>query len=223
MNIDIPAGIRTLDEARQTPVQARTTEEELGRTAFLELMIAQINNQDPLEPAKNEAFIAQLAQFSSVEGIQNLNESMDSLVTSLRSSMTTDAANLVGRNVLIATNQTSLNNAGGIGGTLGVPAPGGEVQVEIFNSQGQRMQRLELGAQPAGDIRFDWNGVTELGEAAPQDFYRVRAFADVNGIAEELTVNLPDQVVSVSIESGGLILNLAGGNAVPASLIREIQ
>ncbi len=220
--IDIP-GIRSTEEFRQTPVGDRGAEEELGRTAFLELMIAQISNQDPLEPAKNEAFIAQLAQFSSVEGIQNLNESMDQLVGSLRAGMTMDAAGLVGRNVLIPTNQTALNNQGGIGGVVEIDSPASDVTVEVVNGQGQVVYRNNFGARAEGEFRFNWDGLSENGEPVPQDFYQVRAFGGDGGTARQFAVSLPDQIVSVSITEGGLIANLAGGSSVPATQIKEIQ
>ena len=214
--------IRSLNDLN-APAVDRAQEEELGKTAFLELMIAQISNQDRLEPEKNEAFIAQLAQFSSVEGIQNLNESMDSLVSSLRSSMTMDAAGLVGRNVLVPTQQTALNTQGGIGGVIDVSEPVGNLVVEITNQQGQVVHRSEYGARTPGEQRFNWDGLTASGEPAPQDFYQVRAYGDVAGLQQQLSVSLPDQIVSVSITDGGLVANLAGGSSVPAAQIKEIQ
>ena len=223
-NIDIGGtSIRSLQEFRQQPVGERGTEEELGKTAFLELMIAQISNQDPLEPAKNEAFIAQLAQFSSVEGIQNLNESMDSLVASMRSSQTIDAAGLVGRNVLIPTSQTALNTNGGIGGAIEVDAEVSGLQLEVRNSSGQVVHAQEFGSQRPGALRFNWDGLDSNGSPVEQDFYTVIARGDVDGVQSTFNVNLPDQIVSVSIQEGGLIANLAGGGSVPAQQIREIQ
>ena len=222
MDIQIP-GVRSLEQFSQSSAPTRSVEDELGRTAFLELMIAQVQNQDPLEPAKNEAFIAQLAQFSSVEGIQNMNESMDSLVASLRSGLTMDAAGLVGRNVLIPSDQTGLNTRGGIGGSIEISEPASNVIVEIQNSSGQPVSRKELGTANPGNLRFDWDGRTATGEQADNDYYRISAYAEVDGNLQPLVVNLPDQIVSVSIADGGLIANLAGGNSVPAVQIREIQ
>ena len=221
MSIEVP-GVRSLDEftTRSAP---RDTEEELGRTAFLELMIAQIQNQDPLEPAKNEDFIAQLAQFSSVEGIQNLNESMDALVGSLRANMAIDAAGLVGRNVLIPTDTTLLNTNGGIAGAIDVPDAVGNLVVEIANSSGQTVQRFDYGARPAGSFRFEWDGTTATGEPVAQDRYRISAYAEIDGVQQNFAVSLPDQVLSVTIDGGNMIANLAGGGAVPAAQIKEIQ
>ncbi len=217
------SSVRTISDLNASATAPGNKEEELGKTAFLELMIAQVQNQDPLEPAKNEAFIAQLAQFSSVEGIQNLNESMDSLVSTFRASAAVDASALVGRNVLIPTNQTALNTSGGIGGSISVPEAVGELTVTIQNSNGQTVQQVELGARPPGEVRFNWDGLSENGEPVPQDFYRIAAFADVDGIRQQYEVSLPDQVVSVSITNEGLVANLAGGASVSASQIKEIQ
>lgn len=222
MSFDV-AGIRSLQDLSAPPEPDRGADEELGRTAFLELMIAQISNQDPLEPAKNEAFIAQLAQFSSVEGIQNLNESMDSLVGSIRSSMTMNAAGLVGRNVLIPTEQTALNTDGGIAGMVSLPDAVSELVIEIQNQQGQVVHKREFGARPAGEQRFSWDGLNEQGAPVPNEFYRVVAYGDVGGLQQQVEVSLPDQIVSVSIESAGLIANLAGGGSVPTTQIKEIQ
>lgn len=216
-------GIRSVEEFRQAPVGDRSGEEELGKTAFLQLMIAQISNQDPLEPAKNEAFIAQLAQFSSVEGIQNLNESMDGLVTSLRSSMTMDAAGLVGKNVLVPTSQTALNTQGGIGGAIEIDAEVADLGLEVLNSQGQVVHSEELGSHRPGTLRFNWDGLGPNGEPVEADYFTVVARGDVEGVQSAFNINLPDRIVSVSIQESGLIANLAGGGSVPADQIKEIQ
>jgi flagellar basal-body rod modification protein FlgD len=222
MALEIP-GVRSFENNPALRDPARAQEDELGKTAFLELMIAQIKNQDPLEPAKNEAFIAQLAQFSSLEGIQNMNESMEDLVTSMRAGLTMDAAGLVGRNVLVPTNQTRLNTEGGLGGTIAVSEPAANLTVEITTTAGDVVKRFDLGSQASGPMRFAWDGISESGEQVPFGVYRVNAFAEVDGLRTEFEVNLPEQVVSVSIEEGGLVANLAGGTSVPAVQIKEIQ
>ena len=91
-------GIRTL--ADLNPAAATTGQEKLGKDQFLRLMVAQLKHQDPLDPAKNEEFLAQLAQFSSLEGITNLNDSVSAMAASMRSTVTSEASTLVGRSVL---------------------------------------------------------------------------------------------------------------------------
>ena len=86
-------------QTEATAAASQKDNEELGKTQFLELMIAQLENQDPLDPAKNEDFIAQLAQFSTVEGIENLNTGVESMAAAMQSSLTLQSASLVGRDV----------------------------------------------------------------------------------------------------------------------------
>lgn len=222
MAFEVP-GVRSFGNVAEPIAERTNNDEELGKTAFLELMIAQIQNQDPLEPAKNEAFIAQLAQFSSLEGIQNLNESMDGLVGSMRAGLTMDAAALVGRNVLAPTSQTLLNGNGGISGTINVDEATANLKLEVTDVNGIVVKRFEMGAQPAEEMRFDWNGISDAGTPTAQGLYRISAYTEIDGARSPFEISLPQQVVSVSIKNGGLIANLAGGTSVSAAEIKEIQ
>ncbi len=213
------SGIRSAQELTQG---ARESSDELGKNQFLELMIAQMNNQDPLDPAKNEDFIAQLAQFSTVEGIENMNLSMAEMATALQSSLTVQASSLVGRAVLVPTNQALLGPNGMVG-SVDVPDTVGNVVMEIATASGELVRNIELGPQAAGAMRFAWDGTNDVGEASEPGVYRVRAFSQIGSARQELMVNMPDQVVSVSISEAGVMANLAGGGSVAASQIKEIQ
>jgi flagellar basal-body rod modification protein FlgD len=214
-------GIRTAHEL--APGSATGSNEELGKTQFLELMIAQMTHQDPLEPAKNEDFIAQLAQFSTVEGIENLNKSFDGMAMSMQAAMATQAAALVGRNVVAPTSSAILGSEGGIAGSIEVPQAASDITVEISNDAGELVRRFNLGAEPAGRLHFGWDGTGASGQALPEGFYQVKAYGDFDGENAELTVNMPDRVVSISLGPNGVTANLAGGSSVPASQIKEIQ
>lgn len=216
-------GIRTFQDLTSGGGSGVNSKQELGKNQFLQLMIAQMNHQDPLDPAKNEQFIAQLAQFSTVEGIENLNKSFTSMATSLQSSMATQAASLVGRNVVVPTSSAVLAGGNSVAGSIEVPRASSDVSVEITNSAGELIQSMELGAQPAGRLQFGWDGTTSDGARVPDGYYHVNAYGDFDGDRAELTVNMPDQVVSVSLGEDGLTANLAGGSSVPASQIKEIQ
>lgn len=200
-----------------------TGKEELGRTQFLELMIAQMSHQDPLDPAKNEEFVAQLAQFSTLEGIENLNKSFETVALAMQTSMATQAAALVGRNVVAPTNATALGSEGGVLGSIELPAAASDVIVEITSDTGALVRRIHLGAQGRGRLDFGWDGTDGAGERMPAGSYRVRAYGEFDGERAELTVNMPDRVVSISVGPSGVLANLAGGSSVPASQIKEIQ
>ncbi len=201
---------------------AGTGNEELGKNQFLELMIAQFNNQDPLDPAKNEDFIAQLAQFSSLEGIQNLNATVESMAAAMRSSTTLQAASLVGRSVLAPAPRAMMEGQG-LGGNIVNPHENSEVVVEITGPGGALVRRMSLGPQPEGDVRFLWDGQDEAGAQQPAGSYGVNAYAVTEDGPIELEVELPERVASVSIEDGETLLNLTGGATVALSDVRELQ
>ena len=197
-------------------------DEELGKTAFLELMIAQINNQDPLDPAKNEDFVAQLAQFSSVEGIQNLNESMADMASSIRAGLTLDAAGLVGRSVMAPTELLAFGGEP-VTGAVTLDTSSQNVIVEVTHPSGELVRQIDLGPQQAGTLRFQWNGTSDAGAPVDAGVYRVRAYSEGGGDAQTYPVTLPDRVVSVSVANANAVANLASGKAVSISEISEIQ
>src|SRR5690606_19283597 len=132
-------GIRSAQELAS--LNKGTGKEELGRTQFLELMIAQMSHQDPLDPAKNEEFVAQLAQFSTLEGIENLNRSFETVALAMQTSMATQAASLVGRNVVAPTNAASLGGEGGVVGSIELPTAATGVIVDITTESGALVRR----------------------------------------------------------------------------------
>jgi flagellar basal-body rod modification protein FlgD len=220
MAISVP-GVRNFDDLIGAGT-AQPGKKELGKNEFLELMIAQMNNQDPLNPTQNEQFLAQLAQFSTLEGIQNLNESVGSMTAIMRGTAATQAAGLVGRAVLVPTD-TALMRGEGFSGNVELPESVQQMIVEITSQSGALIDKITLGAQAQGLARFDWNGRSADGTLQPPGIYRVRAFASGEKDAKQYDVELPQQVVSVALSGSELQLNLAGGASVPVSSVREIQ
>jgi flagellar basal-body rod modification protein FlgD len=214
-------GIRTLADLNPASSQING-KEALGKDQFLKLMIAQLKHQDPLDPAKNEQFLAQLAQFSSLEGITNLNESVSAMAASMRSTVTSEASSLVGRSVLVPTDQTLMQGHALIG-NVNVSEPTDDLVVEISDRSGANVRRLSLGAQEAGTTRFTWDGANSSGEPQAPGVYRVKAYANGSGSAKQFPVDLPEYVVSVSLGKDGMLLNLAGGSTVPVTDVKEIQ
>lgn len=214
-------GIRTATELNQANA-SDAPGDELGQTQFLELMLAQLRNQDPLDPADNEAFVAQLAQFSTLEGITNLNDSVASMGSAIRSQLTLQSAGLVGRSVLVPTNTTLMEGAGLVG-NIELSQSTANLSVEIAGQAGETIRRLELGAQSAGSLRFQWDGTDENGAALPPGIYQVRATSLIEGEAVQQEVRLPERVVSVTLADDGARVNLAGGTDVSVTDISEIQ
>jgi flagellar basal-body rod modification protein FlgD len=147
-----------LDQYR-TPTQTENKDNELGKNAFLELMVAQLNNQNPLEPTDNQAFVAQLAQFSSVEGLDNLNDTAESLATQFTSNAALQASSLVGQSVIVEGNTTGLLTSGGVvSGFTDVPAATGNMVLTIESASGQTLEQISLGSKDAGAMSVRWDG-----------------------------------------------------------------
>ena len=194
---------------------------ELGQDAFLKLMTAQMKNQDPFKPMESGEFLGQIAQFSTVSGIQQMNQSLSGLSTALTSNQTLQAANLVGHGVMVDDDSAYLFAEGGLSGSAALEASGA-IAVDIVDSSGQVVRRLDLGTQSAGDVSFTWDGNDESGARMPEGRYTVKATALSGGESAALDTQVLGMVSSVTLGSSGLSLNLYGMDPVALSAVREI-
>ena len=195
----------------------------LGQDAFLKLMTTQLQNQDPTKPMENGNFLAQMAQFSTVQGIGDLNKNFDSLSKSLVSNQALQAANLVGHQVLAPTGVAALKAGGGIRGSIQLPNASSDVIVNVRDASGSVVRRLDLGSKPAGSADFQWDGLKNDGKFASPGSYFVSAEASNNGKFAAVDTLLASDVRSVTLsKSGGLLLDLDGVGAVDFKEVRQI-
>lgn len=194
---------------------------ELGQDAFLKLMTTQLQNQDPFKPMDNGEFLGQIAQFSTVSGIQGMQESLAGLSASLTSNQSLQAAGLVGHGVLIPSDTAILFDEADLTGAVDVPFAG-DVTVEVTDAAGQVVGRIALGEQPAGMATFSWDGIGANGERLPAGQYGIRASHDAGGASTSLNTLSLGLVNSVSLGAGGVTLNLLGMESTPLSNVREI-
>lgn len=196
---------------------------ELGKNEFLNLMIAQLNNQSPLEPQDNTAFVAQLAQFSSLEGITELNNSVGDIAGEFRSAQALQASAMVGRSVLVPVSSGTLPLGGTISGIAEVPNGSGNLTMKVYNKGGALVSQSDLGQNQVGDVKFTWNGRNNKGEPMPAGSYRIEVEGSFNGETEQVKSFLGANVDSVSIATdGGVKLNLAGQGSIAMSEVRQI-
>lgn len=207
---------------------------ELGQTAFLELMITQMENQDPLNPQENSEFIAQLAQFSSVEGMERLNSNFDDFTSSFISNQALQASSLVGRLVSVPTSEAELFNDGVVGGVIELPASTTDMTMNILDENGSLVEQIPMGAQTAGDVVFRWDGkrieingelsTWQADEAKLPGNYRFEVIATQDGEPEQLETALTANVNSVTAgPDGQLILNLSGLGAVNINDVKQFN
>lgn len=191
---------------------------------FLLLMTQQMKNQDPLNPVQGADFLSQLAQFSTVQGIQELQSSMGAVASVMENDQALRAAALVGRDVHIETDKFDHQAGGTIKGEIDV-AKTGPVNLEVLDSQGNVVRKMQLDATETGALAFTWDGKSDSGEAVAAGRYSIRAAGISTGDskAESLPVQLVSRIDSISIGATGLMLNIAGLGNHPLSTIRQIS
>jgi flagellar basal-body rod modification protein FlgD len=181
--------------------------DQLGQAEFLELMIAQLQNQDPFKAMDPSQFLGQLAQFGTVSGIQEMQAAFGTLSDAMRSSQVLDGATMVGREVLVASDEVGLQADGSVHGALDVPTGTTELQLNIRDASGTLVRRMTLPTT-AGLNDFTWDGIADNGVRAPAGQYSFEAVGNVGGESGSLEMLLASRVNSVTIDSAsGLTLN----------------
>ena len=205
-----------------TTKATRAPSSSLGQDQFLQLMVAQLKNQDPMQPMQNGEFLSQMAQFGTVKGVQDLQASFATLAGSLQSNQALMASSMVGRSVLVPGQIGTLEPGYGLAGAVTVPSSS-NVVVGLYNTSGQMVRRLDLGVQPAGQANFVWDGVTDSGAQAPAGNYQVRAVMASGTETTAADTLVGERVGSVSLGgTKGLQLNLANGSTVAFSDVKQI-
>ncbi len=217
--------ISGIDAARlAAPPPEQKAQDELGQSDFLTLMITQFQNQDPFEPMDNGEFLGQLAQFSTVSGIDSLNAGFDDLAGALRDEQALQASNLVGRSVVALSDTAYFDGEAGVAGSIPLEASAGSVQIDIVDASGELVQRLDLGQQPAGTADFTWDGLTADGEVAPPGEYSLQARVVRGQNVESAPTLIEAQVESVTLGQfgGSMTLNIEGGGSLALSQVYQI-
>ena len=217
------SGIRTTEDLARSQA---ANESELDRNAFLKLFTTQLQNQNPLDPVKNEAFIAQLAQFSTLEATSSMSNSLDKFVNDQRSETLMRGASLIGKNVFTEDGSFQQNGGEEIEGFMELALPADEIVLSVHNAEtGEIVNRFQLGPQSNGEIPFIWNGGDLNGDAAKKGLYTFSAIAVRGSVKQAVSTFAPIEVKGVSWDqlSGGAYLDLADGHTLPLASVKRIS
>ncbi|MGH8264541.1 MAG: flagellar hook assembly protein FlgD [Steroidobacterales bacterium] len=218
-------GLAANGQSQSSPAKA-TDVASLGQDAFLKLMITQLKNQDPFKPLESGAFLSQLAQFSTVAGVQDLKSSFADMSSALVSNQALQASSLLGRSVLVNRTSGLLNAGGSLSGAVDVPASASSVVVNVTDQNGQLVRQLSLGAQGKGLASYDWDGKLADGTTAAPGIYNVAAQLMVNGKSQSsasVLVNARVESVTIGADQSGLTLSLEGLGDIAFSAVRQIK
>lgn len=213
-----------LDRLKIEPPAAERSE-QLGQEDFLALMVAQLRNQDPFKPMENGDFLAQMAQFSTVSGIQEMQSAITQLAESLYSNQVLQASSLVGKTVEAPLGRAALGDEGAVSGSLDLSSSAGNAVVNIKDASGALVKRLPLGSVSAGTAEFVWDGTDSNGARAAPGVYDVHAEASFDGEPVALPVLLNARVASVSLDAvtSAPVLELDNGHSLSLGDVRRIK
>lgn len=198
--------------------------DKLGQDAFLKLMTTQLQNQDPFKPMENGDFLGQIAQFSTVSGIQDLQNSFSTFASSLTANQSLQAASLINHEVLIPADWINVSDAG-FKGAAELTSPSSSVTANIYDAAGQLVKKISLGTQNAGMVQYSWDGTLEDGTKAPAGRYKVEIDSNVGGqsIAVQNFAQTRVESVSFGTAGEGLRISLTGLGERNFSEVRQIS
>lgn len=216
-----------------TPISATTgsaaktqesSQDVVGATQdrFLKLLVAQMRNQDPLNPLDNAQVTSQLAQLSTVSGINKLGELVQTLSTSFSQTQSLQATSMIGRGILTEGSSVVLNQGTALGG-FELPSAAEQVVLQVKDAGGNVIHATNLGPQQAGISVFQWDGLRDDGTRAPDGNYRFEVEALANGQAVAATRLTHGTVASVSLGTGEVQLNLLNLGAVNLAQIKQVM
>ncbi|ACT50025.1 flagellar hook assembly protein FlgD [Methylovorus glucosotrophus] len=188
---------------------------------FMTLLITQMKSQDPLNPMDNAQVTSQLAQLSTVTGIDKLNSTMESMISNVQSSQTYQASNMIGRYVLTKGDSLTLTESKSYLG-INLPVGADKVTVTIKDSAGNQMRQLTLGKQEAGVLPLSWDGYKDDGSKAADGNYKFEVTATTANTSVTATPLSYDQVMSVSNSSSGIKLNLGKLDSIGIDDVVEV-
>ncbi len=199
--------------------------DKLGQTEFLELMTAQLRFQDPLSPMENGDFLAQMAQFGTVSGINDLNSAFSNMSAAFQGNQALQASTMVGRSVMVSGDQVQVGEEGDVHAAVQLDQPASSLIVNVKDSKGQLVHRMDFGRQNAGLIEFSWDALNESGTRLDPGTYTLSAEVHQGEAVSAGEVLTTVQVESVTLGQAGsdLTLTVSGLGDISMSQIRKIM
>lgn len=196
----------------------------LGQKDFLRLMVAQVKNQDPMQPQANGEFLSQLAQFSTNDGVTKMQESLQQMASSLQSNQALQASALVGRKVLVGSDHLSLGTEGEVNTAIDIPPGLSNLTASVYSESGELIKTIPLGQPTPGFFQFGWDGMGQNNQRSPAGNYKISVRGTYGGQEVSLKTMTSANVDSVSLGQNGegLKLNVAGIGSVSLDQVRQI-
>jgi flagellar basal-body rod modification protein FlgD len=199
----------------------KSKSEEMDRSAFLKLFTTQLQNQNPLDPVKNEAFVAQLAQFSQLEATTKMADSLDTMVSATQADRLLQGAALIGKRVTAPEGTAELVAGANISSIISIPQGADKINVDVYDNAGNKISTRAMGRQMPGEVTIGWDGTNNQGQRMVPGRYKIVASVTSLGQVTQMPITTPNTVSSVTYSAAqkDLILTLEDGSTVPLSKV----
>lgn len=215
--------VNTVTGASSTNLSSVVSTQTLGKQDFLKLLVAQLQHQDPLAPTDNTQFVAQLAQFSSLEQEQNINSGVSQLASNQQTTFAAQATELVGKRITATSTAITMNAGSATPLSFSLANPSSVTTAKIYDANGKLVRSLALGAQGAGQQTVAWDGKDSAGSTLADGAYTVQMSAtDANQTAVGVSQTLTGVVTGVDL-SGGYVQLRVGSAEVTMSQITNVE
>lgn len=208
--------LATVNGTKSAAGSANETQER-----FMKLLVTQMKNQDPLNPMDNAQVTSQLAQLSTVTGIEKMNSTLESFMANLQSSQSLQMSNLIGRDVLVEGSDIIFDGTGGYFG-VELPTSTDDLTISINDNAGNQIRKITLGNQAEGIIPLSWDGFGDDGTQVQAGEYTFTVNANVAGKPTTITPLSLTQINSISTSTTGIKLNLNNANSVTSADLKQI-
>ncbi|MSP36837.1 MAG: hypothetical protein EXR25_14035 [Limnohabitans sp.] len=221
--INAPAGIKTTADAANEALTANKSSNGVGQKDFLTLFTTQLKCQDPLDPVKNEAFVAQLAQFSQLEATTSMSETLKTFVDSMSGERMMSSTNMIGKTVAVPNAPVILSGGKPAQGVVNLPTGAEGVKFEVTNDKGQLVATQIMGPQSMGDMPWAWDGSNDKGDILPDGNYFFKATVVSQGKTTTPPVSVLSTVLGVrQAADKTIMLEVAGGKSVKLTDVQRI-
>ncbi|EGF33753.1 Flagellar basal-body rod modification protein FlgD [Oxalobacteraceae bacterium IMCC9480] len=217
-NVASPALLATMNPSATASASSSAS---ATQDRFMKLLVTQMKNQDPLNPLDNAQVTSQLAQLSTVSGIDKMNTTLESMIASQQSGSAVQAAGMIGHGVLAPGKQMALASGNAVFG-VDLAASAEKVKVTVRDVNGVAVHTIDLGAKDAGTLALAWDGVKDDGSKAADGTYTFDVAASAGTAPVSATALAFGQVSSVSTSATGVKLNVTNLGAIGMTDVRQI-
>ena len=216
--------ISSIVGASGTPATVKAPEQTLGQDQFLNLLVAQLKNQNPLDPVDNSQMMAQLAQFSQLEQTKQMATAMTTFIKQQGAANATSLVALLGKHVTAQGSGVSLTSGTPAPLSFNLDAKASTVTVQVLNASGVPVRTWKGTDQPAGTQSTTWDGKDDLGKPLPSGQYSYTVTAkDAAGAAVSASTQMTGVVTSIRYDATGPVLIFDAGQVVLPSSIINVQ